>query len=154
LVTAKGQAIACLTWCSAPRHLASRDRFIGWSAEARQRNLRLLAYDTRFLIALGRSATLGVAHSGPHGEDSAVRLTTVICASGVLAGNVYRPGALQRHLLSRSQLAVSRQHDGSLAQCAHKEAHAARERLIRSAVLKNLRDIRDPDIEHCSETIV
>ena len=50
LVSAKGQVIACLAWCSAPRHLASRDRFIGWSAEARQRNLRLLAYNTRFLI--------------------------------------------------------------------------------------------------------
>jgi hypothetical protein len=50
LVYAKGQAIACLAWCSAPRHLASRDRFIGWSAQARQRNLRLLAYNTRFLI--------------------------------------------------------------------------------------------------------
>lgn len=50
LVSAKGQAIACLAWCSAPRHLASRDRFIGWSAEARKRNLHLLAYNTRFLI--------------------------------------------------------------------------------------------------------
>jgi Domain of unknown function (DUF4338) len=50
LVSSNGQAIACLAWCSAARHLASRDRFIGWSAEARQRNLRLLAYNTRFLI--------------------------------------------------------------------------------------------------------
>jgi Domain of unknown function (DUF4338) len=50
LVSVKGQAIACLAWCSAPRHLASRDRFIGWSAEARKRNLHLLAYNTRFLI--------------------------------------------------------------------------------------------------------
>ena len=50
LVSAKGQVIACLAWCSAPRHLASRDRFIGWSAEARKRNLRMLAYNTRFLI--------------------------------------------------------------------------------------------------------
>ncbi len=50
LVSAKGQAIACLAWCSAPRHLAPRDHFIGWSAEARRRNLHLLAYNTRFLI--------------------------------------------------------------------------------------------------------
>ena len=50
LVSAQGQVIACLAWCSAPRHLASRDRFIGWSAEARKRNLRMLAYNTRFLI--------------------------------------------------------------------------------------------------------
>jgi hypothetical protein len=50
LVSAKGQVIACLAWCSAPRHLGRRDRFIGWSAVARKRNLRLLAYNTRFLI--------------------------------------------------------------------------------------------------------
>ena len=50
LVSVKGQAIACLTWSSAVRHLASRDRFIGWNAEVRKRNLRLLAYNSRFLI--------------------------------------------------------------------------------------------------------
>jgi hypothetical protein len=50
LVSSRGQAIACLAWCSAPRHLASRDRFIGWDAETRKRNLHLLAYNTRFLI--------------------------------------------------------------------------------------------------------
>ena len=42
--------IACLAWSSAPRHLASRDRYIGWNAEARRRNIRLVAYNTRFLI--------------------------------------------------------------------------------------------------------
>lgn len=47
---AQGRPIACLAWSSAPRHLGSRDRFIGWSAEARRRNLRFLAYNTRFLI--------------------------------------------------------------------------------------------------------
>jgi len=41
---------ACLAWSSAPRHLGSRDRYIGWSAEARRRNTRFLAYNTRFLI--------------------------------------------------------------------------------------------------------
>jgi hypothetical protein len=50
LISSNGQAIACLAWCSAARHLASRDRFIGWRAEARQRNVHLLAYNTRFLI--------------------------------------------------------------------------------------------------------
>jgi hypothetical protein len=50
LVYAHGRVIACLAWSSAPRHLGSRDRFIGWSAEARKRNLHLLAYNTRFLI--------------------------------------------------------------------------------------------------------
>jgi hypothetical protein len=47
---ARGRPIACLAWSSAPRHLGSRDRFIGWNAEARRRNIRFLAYNTRFLI--------------------------------------------------------------------------------------------------------
>jgi Domain of unknown function (DUF4338) len=47
---AHGRPIACLAWSSAPRHLRSRDRFIGWSAEARRHNLRFVAYNTRFLI--------------------------------------------------------------------------------------------------------
>jgi uncharacterized protein DUF4338 len=50
LAWAHGRPIACLAWSSAPRHLRSRDRFIGWSAAARRRNLRFLAYNTRFLI--------------------------------------------------------------------------------------------------------
>jgi len=47
---AQGRPVACLAWSSAPRHLGSRDRFLGWSAEARRRNLRFLAYNPRFLI--------------------------------------------------------------------------------------------------------
>lgn len=47
---AQGRPIACLAWSSAPRHLASRDCYIGWSAEARRRNIRFIAYNTRFLI--------------------------------------------------------------------------------------------------------
>jgi len=50
LVLAKSRPIACLAWSSAPRHLASRDQYIGWSAEARRQNIRFLAYNTRFLI--------------------------------------------------------------------------------------------------------
>jgi hypothetical protein len=50
LVYAQGRPIACMAWSSAPRHLGSRDRFIGWSAQARLKNIRLLAYNTRFLI--------------------------------------------------------------------------------------------------------
>jgi hypothetical protein len=50
LVYAQGRPIACVAWCSAPRHLGSRDRHIGWSAQARLANIRLLAYNTRFLI--------------------------------------------------------------------------------------------------------
>lgn len=50
LVYALGRPVAALGWSSAPRHLGPRDRFIGWTAEARRRNIRYLAYNTRFLI--------------------------------------------------------------------------------------------------------
>ena len=50
LLYAAGRPIACLAWSSAPRHLGPRDRFIGWSAEARRKNIRFLAYNTRFLV--------------------------------------------------------------------------------------------------------
>jgi hypothetical protein len=50
LVYAQERPIACLAWSSAPRHLGSRDRYIGWSAEARRRNIRFIAYNSRFLI--------------------------------------------------------------------------------------------------------
>ena len=50
LVQARGRPIACLAWSSAPRHLGSRDRFIGWLAQARRQNIRFLAYNSRFLI--------------------------------------------------------------------------------------------------------
>jgi hypothetical protein len=50
LVKVDGQAVACLAWQSAPRHLKVRDRHIEWSDEARERNVHLLAYNTRFLI--------------------------------------------------------------------------------------------------------
>jgi len=50
LVWVQGRVVACLAWSSAPRHLGSRDRYLGWNAEARRRNIRFIAYNTRFLI--------------------------------------------------------------------------------------------------------
>jgi hypothetical protein len=50
LVWSQGRPIACLAWSSAPRHLGSRDRYIGWDAEARRGRIRFIAYNTRFLI--------------------------------------------------------------------------------------------------------
>src|SRR5260370_27149067 len=50
LAWAQGRPIACLAWSSAPRHLGSRDRYIGWNADARRRNIHFIAYNTRFLI--------------------------------------------------------------------------------------------------------
>jgi hypothetical protein len=50
LVYAGVRPVAALAWSSAPRHLGPRDRFIGWSAPMRRRNIHLVAYNTRFLI--------------------------------------------------------------------------------------------------------
>jgi len=50
LVDAGERPLACFAWSSAPRHLGPRDRYIGWSPAARQRNLHLVAYNPRFLI--------------------------------------------------------------------------------------------------------
>lgn len=50
LVLAGERPLACLAWCSAPRRLRPRDRFIGWSSEARKHNVRFVAYNSRFLI--------------------------------------------------------------------------------------------------------
>ena len=50
LVYGDGCVVASLAWSSAPRHLGPRDRFIRWTAEARRRNIRFIAYNTRFLI--------------------------------------------------------------------------------------------------------
>lgn len=50
LVYAKDRPLACFAWSSAPRHLGPRDRFIGWTAEARRQNIRFIAYNSRFLV--------------------------------------------------------------------------------------------------------
>jgi len=50
LITAQGRPLGCFVWSSAPRHLGPRDRHLGWSSEARKKNIRFVAYQTRFLI--------------------------------------------------------------------------------------------------------
>jgi hypothetical protein len=50
LVSAGREPVACFAWSSAPRHLGPRDRFIGWTAEARRQNIRYVAYNSRYLI--------------------------------------------------------------------------------------------------------
>ena len=49
--------VGALAFSAAQWRMRERDRFIGWSAEARRRNLRLLAYNPRYLI-LPKPATL------------------------------------------------------------------------------------------------
>lgn len=50
LAFAHGRPIACFTWSSSPRHIGCRDRYIGWDARRRRKNIHLLAYNTRFLV--------------------------------------------------------------------------------------------------------
>ncbi|MBU1663749.1 DUF4338 domain-containing protein [Patescibacteria group bacterium] len=50
IVFAKERPIACLAWSSAPRHIGDRDQFIGWTKQVREKNLALIACNTRFLI--------------------------------------------------------------------------------------------------------
>jgi hypothetical protein len=50
LAFAHGRPLACFTWSSAPRHIGCRDRYIGWDAQRRRKNMHLLAYNTRFLV--------------------------------------------------------------------------------------------------------
>ncbi len=52
LVTAEdlSRPVACFAWSSAPRHLGPRDRYIGWSKEARRQQIRFVAYNSRYLI--------------------------------------------------------------------------------------------------------
>jgi hypothetical protein len=50
MVYAGLRPLALFAWSSAVRHLAPRDRYLGWSPELRRRNIRYLAYNTRYLI--------------------------------------------------------------------------------------------------------
>jgi hypothetical protein len=50
LALSAGRPLACLGFTSAPRHLAPRDRFIGWSPEVRRAHVHEIAYQSRFLI--------------------------------------------------------------------------------------------------------
>ena len=46
----RGRRLACLVFGAAAWKCQDRDRFIGWSAEQRQRNLALIANNMRFLV--------------------------------------------------------------------------------------------------------
>lgn len=46
----RGRRLACLVFGAAAWKCQDRDRFIGWSAPQRQRNLALIANNTRFLV--------------------------------------------------------------------------------------------------------
>jgi hypothetical protein len=50
LAFAQGRVVACLGWCSAPRHIGCRDHYLGWTQEQRIKNLCRIVINTRFLI--------------------------------------------------------------------------------------------------------
>ncbi len=50
LVYGGSRPVACFAFCSAPRHLGPRDRYIGWSPDLRRQNIHLICYNTRYLI--------------------------------------------------------------------------------------------------------
>jgi hypothetical protein len=50
VVYAGERPVACFAWSSSSPRLLPRDRYIGWSPQAKQRNIQLLAYNSRFLI--------------------------------------------------------------------------------------------------------
>jgi len=50
IVFTQARPVACFSWSSAPRHIGCRDKFIGWSADVRKKNIHFIAYNSRFLI--------------------------------------------------------------------------------------------------------
>ena len=50
IVYAGDRALSCLAFSSAPRHIGTRDKFIGWDQKIRKQNIHLICYNTRFLI--------------------------------------------------------------------------------------------------------
>ncbi|MDP7269302.1 MAG: DUF4338 domain-containing protein [Pirellulales bacterium] len=50
VVFARERPVGCFSFSAASRHVACRDRFIGWDAEHRKKNIHFIAYNTRFLL--------------------------------------------------------------------------------------------------------
>ncbi len=105
LVWNQGRPLACLAWSSAPRHLGSRDRYIGWSAAARRSNIRFIAYNTRFLIsALDPYRKFGLPHSRPHGNPNLRGMAADVRASDLFLGDLRGSRAVPGNLLPSRQL--------------------------------------------------
>ena len=114
LVWAQGRPIACMAWSSAPRHLGSRDRYIGWicRSPAAQHPLHRLQHALPD-SAVGQGSASGIAHPGPHDEHAARRLGTDVQPSGLLRRNLHRSRPFSRDLLSRGQLGADGPHHRS-----------------------------------------
>ncbi|MGH8269181.1 MAG: Druantia anti-phage system protein DruA [Steroidobacteraceae bacterium] len=73
MVYAGARPVALFSWSSAARHLGPRDRYLGWHPQVRQRNIRFLAYNTRFLVL----PWVAVPHLASHLLS---RMTRMLCA--------------------------------------------------------------------------
>ena len=105
LVYAQGRPIACVAWSSAPRHLGSRDRFIGWDKQARLKNIGLLAYNTRFLILPWVTRCRIWPRTFWAAWRERCRPTGSACTrTRSTSGDLHRSAALSRHLLPGGQL--------------------------------------------------
>jgi len=102
LVWAQSRPVACMAWSSAPRHLGSRDRYIGWNADARRRNIRFVAYNTRFLILPGVTVPNLASHI--LGRVTSALPGANVQPPGLLRGDLYRSRPFSRDLLPRRQL--------------------------------------------------
>ena len=112
LVWAQGRPIACLAWSSAPRHLGSRDRYIGWSAEARRPEHPLSRLQHAIPdSALGEGGASGFPHPRPHGGADQRRLATDVRTPDLFSGDVHRPGTIPRNLLPGGELGGDGQDD-------------------------------------------
>ena len=114
LVLVGDRPIACFTWSSAPRHLGPRDRFIGWSAEARRQNIRFVAYNSRFLIL----PWVRVPHLASHLLGRMTRTLAAGLAEGLRPPGLARrdlrpPRAIPRNLLSGRELGLAREDHGA-----------------------------------------
>ena len=113
LVWAQGRPVACLAFSSAPRHLGSRDRYIGWSAGAVPQHPLARLQHAFPDSPVGAGRTYGLAYPGPNGGANLRRLAAHVRTSDLLSGNVCGSGRIPRNLLQGGQLGVAGQDYGA-----------------------------------------
>ena len=50
VVYSRERPVGCFSFSAASRHVAARDRYIGWNVEQRKKNIHFITYNTRFLL--------------------------------------------------------------------------------------------------------
>jgi hypothetical protein len=123
-----------MAWSSAPRHLGSRDRYIGWNMEARKRNIRFIACNTRFLIL----PWVRVPHLASHilGKMTGILSQDWERMYGhpvYFAETFTDPGRFRGTCLPRRELATARLHDGEGQRFGQLETEPSGQGDIRSA---------------------